>query len=105
MTPLIQRIAFPLMEHNTLPKLPKMMKKIFINGNCPNRGRSILKQRLIKWNGCIGIYMMKTGMYYLAVSRDWQCCGNYALSGEGLTQSNCSHNFDSYYVDAIYFSQ
>ena len=43
--------------------------------------------------------------YYLAVSRDWIYCGNYVLSVEGLTQSNCNHDFDYRSVDSTYFSQ
>lgn len=48
---------------------------------------------------------LSAGTYYLAVSRNWIYCGNYTLSVEGLTQSNCDHDFDYRYVDATYFSQ
>lgn len=48
---------------------------------------------------------LSAGTYYLAVSRDWGYCGNYTLSVEGLTQSNCDHDFDNHYVDATYFDQ
>lgn len=51
------------------------------------------------------ITALSKGIYYLAISRDGGNCGNYTLSVEGLTQSNCSHDFDYRYVDASYFSE
>lgn len=52
------------------------------------------------------ITALSVGTYYLAISRDWGGYGNYTLSVEGLTQSNCSHDdFDSRDVEATYFDR
>lgn len=48
---------------------------------------------------------LSAGTYYLTVSMRYSNCGNYKLSVENLTQSNCDHDFDNKYVDATYFSQ
>lgn len=54
---------------------------------------------------------LSSGIYYIAICKDTIIyhdnprTGNYTLSIEKLTQSNCAHSYSNYYVDATYFSQ
>ena len=48
---------------------------------------------------------LSSGIYYLVVNKDGSRYGNYTLSIEELTQSNCEHDFNYQYIDSTYFSQ
>lgn len=49
------------------------------------------------------IYTLNPGSYYIKMSAS--SGGKYLLSWSALTQQNCSHDYDSTYVDATYLSQ
>mgnify|MGYP003192689927 CR=1 FL=1 len=49
------------------------------------------------------IYTLSAGTYYIKMAKSSE--GKYLLSWSALTQQNCSHNYDSTYVDATYLSQ
>lgn len=49
------------------------------------------------------IYTLSAGTYYIKMAKSSE--GKYLLSWSALTQQNCSHDYDSTYVDATYLSQ